>query len=116
MPKSQCTFICIRCKINACYWANTILRHLRLLSFSSIISRKTSYSLLAWVCLVLAIGGAILPLLPTTPFLLGCIYFSNKVDAKLTRRLIEHPRFYALAKSAERIEDKQVFGNSDDFG
>ena len=64
-----------------------------MLSFSTLISRKTSYHLLAWTCLLLAIIGAVLPLLPTTPFLLACVFFSTKVDAKLARRLIEHPKF-----------------------
>lgn len=54
---------------------------------------KHLYLLLAWCCLILAILGALLPLLPTTPFLLASLWFSVKADSGLARWLINHRRF-----------------------
>lgn len=55
--------------------------------------RKTAYRLGAWLCLALGAAGAFLPLLPTTPFLLCCVWFSVKADSGLARWLSDHRRF-----------------------
>ncbi|MFI2810497.1 YbaN family protein [Microbulbifer sp. JSM ZJ756] len=55
--------------------------------------RKRFYLLCAWLCLALAVAGAFLPLLPTTPFLLCCVWLSVKADSGLAHWLVNHHRF-----------------------
>lgn len=52
----------------------------------------------AWLALgamsvVIGAAGAVLPLLPTTPFLLVGVYAFSKSSPALATRLIEHPSF-----------------------
>lgn len=51
------------------------------------------YLLLAWFCLLLAVVGAILPLLPVTPFLLCSLWLSVKAESGLADWLLNHRRF-----------------------
>lgn len=51
------------------------------------------YRFMAWCCLVLACLGAILPLLPVTPFLLCSLWFAAKADSRLVQWLLNHRRF-----------------------
>ncbi|SHE97256.1 hypothetical protein SAMN04487965_1071 [Microbulbifer donghaiensis] len=55
--------------------------------------RRHLYRFAAWCCLLLACLGAILPLLPVTPFLLCCLWFSAKADSRLVEWLLNHRRF-----------------------
>ncbi|MFC6632681.1 YbaN family protein [Microbulbifer taiwanensis] len=48
---------------------------------------------LAWISLGLAIAGVVLPLLPTTPFLLLSAWAAAKGSPRLALWLEEHPRF-----------------------
>lgn len=48
---------------------------------------------LALICIGLAIAGAFLPLLPTTPFLLAAASLSAKASPRLHRWLLNHPWF-----------------------
>lgn len=51
---------------------------------------------LAWVSLGLAMAGAVLPLLPTTPFLLLSAWAAAKGSPRLAQWLQEHPRYGPL--------------------
>lgn len=47
----------------------------------------------AWICVALATLGAVLPLLPTTPFLLVAAWAAPKGSPRLAVWLHSHPRF-----------------------
>jgi uncharacterized protein len=47
---------------------------------------------LAWLCVGLGIVGIILPLLPTTPFLLVAVWAFSKSSPELAEKLRNHPK------------------------
>lgn len=51
------------------------------------------YLLTGWVMVALAVAGAVLPVLPTTPFLLVAVWAFAKASPALERWLYTHPRF-----------------------
>jgi hypothetical protein len=51
------------------------------------------YLVLGFVSLALGAVGAVLPLLPTVPFVLLAAFFFARSSPALERRLTEHPRF-----------------------
>ena len=51
------------------------------------------YLIAGFVCLGLAVIGAILPLMPTTVFVILAAYCFARSSPKLEARLLEHPRF-----------------------
>lgn len=51
------------------------------------------YLLIGWVMVALAVAGAVLPVLPTTPFLLVAAWAFAKASPALDRWLHTHPRF-----------------------
>lgn len=66
--------------------------------------------LLGTLCLGLGIVGAVLPLMPTTVFLIAAAYFYARSSPKLYRRLIGHPRFgrYIREWEARRAMPKRA--------
>ena len=63
---------------------------------SSKFGTKYAWLALAWVNVGLAIVGAALPLLPTTPFLLVAAFSFSRSSDKWHQWLINHPQFGPL--------------------
>ena len=57
---------------------------------------RLGYVALAWLCVALGAAGAVLPVLPTTPFLLVAAWAAGRGSEQLRRRLYAHPRFGPL--------------------
>ena len=55
--------------------------------------KRTVYLVLGWIFVAIGIVGALLPLLPTTPFLLLAIWFFARSSPKMESWLFNHPRF-----------------------
>lgn len=56
-------------------------------------TKRHGYLLLGWTCVALGALGAILPLLPTTVFLLVAAWAFSRSSPRWHRWLHEHPRF-----------------------
>ncbi|WP_372964439.1 YbaN family protein [Marinobacter sp.] len=56
-------------------------------------SGKTGFRILAYISAGLAVVGVVLPLLPTTPFVLLAAYFASKGSPAFAQWLERHPRF-----------------------
>ncbi|WP_417820378.1 YbaN family protein [Terasakiella sp.] len=56
-------------------------------------SQRHIFLAIGWVFTGLGFVGVILPLLPTTPFLLVAVWAFSKSSPKLRRWLFTHPRF-----------------------
>lgn len=54
---------------------------------------KTGFRILAYISVGLAGVGIVLPLLPTTPFVLLAAFFASKGSPAFAQWLDEHPRF-----------------------
>ena len=54
---------------------------------------RLAYVLLGAISLILAAAGAVLPLLPTVPFVLLAAYFFARGHPPLEAWLLRHPRF-----------------------
>jgi hypothetical protein len=59
----------------------------------SLAHRRLAYLCLAWACIGLGAAGIVLPLLPTTPFLLVAAWAAPKASPRLDAWLHQHPRF-----------------------
>lgn len=51
------------------------------------------YMALGYVCVMLAMAGAVLPVLPTTPFLLVALWAYFRSNPEKAQKLLDHPRF-----------------------
>lgn len=56
-------------------------------------SGRTGFRILAYISVGFAAVGVVLPLLPTTPFVLLAAYFASKGSPAFAQWLEEHPRF-----------------------
>ncbi|WOG27543.1 YbaN family protein [Endozoicomonas sp. 8E] len=64
------------------------------------------YQGLAVLCIVLGVIGALLPLMPTTVFLLMALWLSVRSSPKLNQWLLGHPRFGPVLK--EYLHDRAL--------
>lgn len=55
--------------------------------------RRHLYLLAGFLCLGLAVIGALLPVMPTTVFVILAAYCFTRSSPRMERRLLEHPRF-----------------------
>jgi uncharacterized membrane protein YbaN (DUF454 family) len=55
--------------------------------------RRLPYIVLAYVCVGLGAAGVVLPLLPTTPFLIAAAWAASRGSPRLDAWLHGHPRF-----------------------
>ncbi|MDE3269471.1 MAG: YbaN family protein [Pseudomonadota bacterium] len=67
-----------------------------------VIISKPVYLLLGWLSLLLACVGVVLPLLPTTPFVLLASFFFARGSPRLNRWLRQHPLFRSLLADWEQ--------------
>lgn len=56
-------------------------------------SGNVGFRVLAYISAGLAVAGVVLPLLPTTPFVLLAAFFASKGSPAFARWLEEHPQF-----------------------
>lgn len=56
------------------------------------------YLALGYICVGLAIAGAVLPVLPTTPFLIVAVWAYMRSHPQRAERLLAHPRFGPLLR------------------
>lgn len=63
-----------------------------------LLNRQLFYRTLAVLATGLGMVGVILPLLPTTPFLIVAVWAAGKSSPRLELWLLEHPQFGPLLK------------------
>lgn len=55
--------------------------------------RRIAFRLLGWALVALAAVGAVLPIMPTTIFLIGAAWAFGRSSPRLEAKLLNHPRF-----------------------
>ena len=55
--------------------------------------QRGSFQLLAVACLLIGLLGVVVPLLPTTPFVLLALWLAMRSSPRLTAWIYHHPRF-----------------------
>ena len=64
--------------------------------------RKLGYFIVGWISLALGVLGIVLPLLPTTPFVLLSAFCFSKSSARFHQWLLNHRVFGPLVKDWQR--------------
>ncbi|TVR96040.1 MAG: DUF454 domain-containing protein, partial [Wenzhouxiangellaceae bacterium] len=64
--------------------------------------RRGLWLCLAYGCVGLGAAGVVVPLLPTTPFLLLALYAAGRSSPHLRWRLLRHPRYGASLRAWQR--------------
>ncbi len=67
-------------------------------SMVRLLNRQLFYRVLAIMATGLGMVGVVLPLLPTTPFLIVAVWAAGKSSPRLELWLLEHPQFGPLLK------------------
>lgn len=67
-------------------------------SMLRLLNRQLFYRALAIMATGLGMVGVVLPLLPTTPFLIVAVWAAGKSSPRLEMWLLEHPQFGPLLK------------------
>ena len=65
-------------------------------------ARRFLFTVLAWSCLVLGLVGTVLPLMPTTVFLLVAAWAFARSDERRYRWLREHAQFGEMVRAWEQ--------------
>lgn len=63
---------------------------------------RVLWLVLAWVSLALGIIGIVLPVVPTTPFILLAAFAAARGSERLHARMRNHPRFGTMLRDWER--------------
>lgn len=82
------------------YTGGMIDRGSRLISFSSL--PRWLWLSVTYASLGLAAAGAVLPILPTTPFLLLALWAGTRASPRLRFRLYRHPRYGPILRNWHR--------------
>ncbi|EDL48818.1 YbaN family protein [Erythrobacter sp. SD-21] len=54
---------------------------------------RLAYRVLGYIASALALIGAVLPIMPTVPFLLVAVYFFARSSPELERKILDHPHW-----------------------
>lgn len=65
---------------------------------------RTLYLIAGWLCVLLGLIGVILPLVPTTPFILVAAFCFSRSSERLHHYLVTHPWF------GKAISDWEAYG------
>lgn len=63
--------------------------------------RKALYFSLGWICVLLGLIGVLLPLLPTTPFIILAAFCFSRSSPRFHRMLVEHRLFGPIIRDWE---------------
>lgn len=66
--------------------------------------RRLAFLGFGWLCVVLALGGIVMPVLPTTPFLLVALWAFTRSSPGLADWIREHPRM------GHYVQDWEAYG------